>query len=197
MSNAAGNTTFVNGAHIPAMNRTKELLSTTLAYVNPNLFTRRRPKYDDIGTSQIIDVKALGAKGDGKTDDTSALNSILSNAANMSSIVFFPFGVYMVTDTIKIPVGSRIIGQAWSQIMGTGAKFQDANHPRPIVQVGNVGDVGILEIQDMLFTVSGPTAGAIVVEWNVQESFQGSAGLWGKLFPLLQHLDYDLLLNSS
>ena len=190
MSNAAGNATFVNGAPIPAMNRTAEFLSTTLAYVKPNLFTCRRPKYDNIGTAQIIDVKALGAKGDGATDDTSALNSILSAAANMSSIVFFPFGVYMVTDTVKIPVGFRIIGQAWSQIMGTGPKFQDANSPQPIVQMGSVGNVGILEVQDMLFTVSGPTAGAIVVEWNVQESSQGTAGIWGKsLFLFLRPLE--------
>jgi len=108
----------------------------------------------------------------------------------MSSIVFFSFGVYMVTDTVKIPIGSRIIGQAWSQIMGTGPKFQDANSPRPVVQMGSVGDVGILEVQDMLFTVSGPTAGAIVVEWNVQESSQGAAGMWGKsLFLFLQPLE--------
>lgn len=97
ISNAAGNASFINGSPIPAMNRTAGLLSTTLAYVKPNLFTRRRPKYSDIGSSQIIDVKAAGAKGDGKTDDTSALNSILSNAANMSSIVFFPFGVIAYT----------------------------------------------------------------------------------------------------
>ncbi|KAL3421768.1 hypothetical protein PVAG01_05924 [Phlyctema vagabunda] len=84
----------------------------------------------------------------------------------------------MVTDTIRFPVGSRVIGQAWSQIMGTGTKFEDANHPRAVVQMGNVGDVGILEVQDMLFTVLGPTAGAVVVEWNIAESSQGSAGLW-------------------
>lgn len=91
----------------------------------------------------------------------------------------------MVTDTIKVPVGSRIVGQAWSQIMGTGPKFQDASNPRPVVKMGSVGDVAILEVQDMLFTVSGPTAGAIVVEWNIRGSFQGAAGLWGRLPSLL------------
>lgn len=33
----------------------------------------------------------------------------------------------------------------------------------------------------MLFTATGPTAGAILVEWNVHESTQGSAGLWGEV----------------
>lgn len=41
-------------------------------------------------------------------------------------------------------------------------------------RVGNEGDVGTVEISDMLFTVSGPTAGAILMEWNIHESTQGS-----------------------
>lgn len=41
-------------------------------------------------------------------------------------------------------------------------------------RVGNVGESGIIEIQDMLFTVKGPTVGAILMEWNVHESTQGS-----------------------
>lgn len=44
--------------------------------------------------------------------------------------------------------------------------------------MGVEGDVGVIEIQDMLFTVLGPTAGAILVQWNVAESVQGSAAMW-------------------
>lgn len=65
--------------------------------------------------------------------------------------------------------------------MATGAKFQDVNNPKVAVQVGQIGDVGVIEIQDMMFTVSGPTAGAVLVEWNVYEISQGSVGLWGML----------------
>ncbi|KAL2004769.1 hypothetical protein VTN00DRAFT_3297 [Thermoascus crustaceus] len=169
----SGTGEFVNAAAIPVMNRTASLLSPDLAYVKPNFFNRRRPKYADIGASQIINVKTAGARGDGTTDDTTALNTIFSAAANMSAIVYVAFGIYLVTDTVKIPVGSRIIGQAWSQIMGKGPKFQDQTFPRPVVQVGRLGDVGVIEIQDMMFTVSGATAGAVLVEWNVQESSQG------------------------
>lgn len=64
--------------------------------------------------------------------------------------------------------------------MASGSKFQDELHPRVAVKVGNEGDVGIVEIQDMLFTVSGDIAGVVLMEWNVYESTQGSAGLWGK-----------------
>ncbi|KAH1458096.1 hypothetical protein KXX58_009535 [Aspergillus fumigatus] len=99
------------------------------------LFTRRRPQYADIGHSQVFDVTSHGAKGDGVTDDTINLNSVFTVAVNLSSIVYIPHGVYKVTDTLKIPKGSRIIGQAWSQIMATGPKFQDADDPHVAVQV--------------------------------------------------------------
>jgi hypothetical protein len=126
---------------------------------------------------------------------------ILDTAANLSSIVYFLFGVYMVKDTLKVPLGSRIISQAWSQIMGTGPKFQNELKPRAVVKVGEPGNISIVEIEDMLFTVSSKTAGAVLMEWNMHESTQGSAGLWGKvvlLIPLIYVLcqPTDMILDS-
>jgi len=161
------------------MNRTASLLDGSESFAIANaVFTRSRPDYTDIAQSQIFDVKAYGVLGDGKSDDTAALNSVLAVAANLSSIVWIPFGVYIITDTLHVPLGSRIVGQAWSQIMASGAKFQNIDSPHVAVQVGIPGDVGVIEMQDLMFTVSGPTAGAVLVEWNVHESIQGSAGLW-------------------
>ncbi|KAH7169380.1 hypothetical protein DER46DRAFT_659005 [Fusarium sp. MPI-SDFR-AT-0072] len=76
--------------------------------------------------------------------------------------MYFPYGVYIVTDTLRVPIESRIIGQAWSQIMGKGSNFQNELKPRAVVQVGRRSDVGIIEIQDVMFT----------------EATQGSVGLW-------------------
>jgi hypothetical protein len=47
-----------------------------------------------------------------------------------------------------------------------------------MIQVGNKGDLGAVELQDLLFTATGPTAGVILVEWNIAESSQGAAGMW-------------------
>ena len=58
--------------------------------------------------------------------------------------------------------------------MGTGTKFGDIHNPQVMVKVGNEGDIGTIEIVEMLFTVKGPTAGAILMEWNVHEKEQGS-----------------------
>ncbi|KAL3954473.1 hypothetical protein ACCO45_010036 [Purpureocillium lilacinum] len=173
-----GQTYFANGASIPAMKRKPALVGEAYPHQAPNLFARRRPKYFDVPASKVLNVKALGAKGDGIADDSHALNAILEGAANTSSIVFFPFGIYLVRDTVRVPAGSRIIGQAWAQIMGTGERFADESDPQPIVQVGKPGEHGIVEIQSMMFTVKGATAGAVVLEWNIHETFKGSAGLW-------------------
>jgi hypothetical protein len=163
LSTESGVSHFANGVQIPSMNRTASLLAES-GHVDRNFFTRRRPKYHDIGRSQIMDVKVLRAKGDSITDNSPVLNAILQNAANLLSIVYIPFGVYVVKDTLKVLVGSQIIGQAWSQIMGMGSKFQNELEPRAMVKVGEPGKIGIVEIQDMLFTVSGKTAGAVLIE---------------------------------
>lgn len=193
VNDAKGNGSFVNGANIEVMNRSSTLTSPVPDARRSVLFTRRRLKYLNIGNYQLIDVKDYGAKGDGVTDDAPALNSILATAANLSSIVYFPFGVYIIKDTLRIPLGSRIIGHAWPQIMAAGARFEDAAHPKVAIQVGQVGDRGVIEIQNMMFTVTGATAGAILVQWNVHESSQGSAGMWGKQFPIL--IAFDLIFS--
>lgn len=46
-----------------------------------------------------------------------------------------------------------------------------------MVRVGNKGDVGKMEIVEMLFTVKGSTAGAILMEWNTAASSQGDGTL--------------------
>ncbi|KAH7329285.1 LysM domain protein [Stachybotrys elegans] len=175
---SASKETFVGGSNVPAPERSTSLLGDAYDGMEKSYFTRRRPKYYDIPESRIMDVKALGAKGDGRTDDTAVLNGILEGAANTSSIVYFPYGSYIVRDTLRVPSGSRIIGQAWPSLVARGPNFQDEENPRPLIQVGRPGDQGIVEIQSMMLTHSGPTAGAVMIEWNIEESSTGSAGLW-------------------
>jgi len=126
---------------------------------------------------QFVSAKSHGAKGDGKTDDTKALQAILDEAAGCK-IIFLDAGSYIITDTLRVPPGTRMVGEAWSQIIITGPKYQDIHKPHVGVRVGTPGSVGIVEITDVLFTTRGPTPGAIVVEWNIRESHQGAAGTW-------------------
>jgi len=44
--------------------------------------------------------------------------------------------------------------------------------------VGTPGEVGNVEMQDLIFTTHGATAGAVLIEWNLEAEYQGAAGLW-------------------
>jgi hypothetical protein len=65
-----------------------------------------------------------------------------------------------------------------------------------MVQVGNEGDSGVIEISDMMFTVQGATAGCILLEWNVHESSQGSAAMWDSHFRVGGAAGSNLQLND-
>ncbi|KNZ74781.1 Glucan 1,3-beta-glucosidase [Termitomyces sp. J132] len=95
-------------------------------------------------------------------------------------IIFFDAGTYIVTSTLTIPAGTQIVGEAWSVIAGSGSAFQDQANPRAVVRVGDPNSQGVLEISDIIFTTVGPTPGAIVLEWNVQQPSgqNGGAGMW-------------------
>lgn len=95
-------------------------------------------------------------------------------------IIILDAGFYIVTKTLTIPAGTRLVGEGWSVIAGKGPKFQDQNNPRAVVRVGEKSSEGVTEITDVVFTTVGPTPGAIVVEWNVRQpyGFQAGAGMW-------------------
>jgi len=57
--------------------------------------------------------------------------------------------------------------------MAGGTAFKDQTNPKPVFQVGQPGDVGSVEISDLIFETLGSQAGAIMMEWNVAESSQG------------------------
>ncbi|KAJ7273182.1 exo-beta-1,3-glucanase, partial [Mycena rebaudengoi] len=141
------------------------------------IFGKPHPQYANYHVSQFVSVRDEGATGDGKTDDTEAIKRALGKCVG-HKILFFDAGTYIVTSTITIPAGSRIVGEAWSVISGSGPAFQDQDHPQVVVRVGEAGSQGVIEITDIIFSTVGPAAGAIVVEWNIKETEQGSAGAW-------------------
>ncbi|KII89977.1 glycoside hydrolase family 55 protein [Plicaturopsis crispa FD-325 SS-3] len=140
---------------------------------------RSHPQYEDYAASQFVSAKSQGCKGDGRTDDTAAIKNLLAKYAGCK-IIFFDAGTYVVSSTIQIPAGTKIVGEVWSTIAGKGSTFQDSRNPAVVVQVGASGSTGVVEITDMVFKTIGPTPGAIVVEWNVQQPTgqQAGAGTW-------------------
>ncbi|OQD71379.1 hypothetical protein PENPOL_c001G06095 [Penicillium polonicum] len=152
--------------------------------VNDKFFTKAQPTYQDYHTGDIVNVKTVSGhtvKGDGKTDDTESLNAILAENADSCKVTYIPFGVYRVSDTIFVPVGTRIVGEAWSVISAYGDKFKDSDNPRPVIQLGNAGDIGVIEIQDMRFSVGEILPGAKIIEINAAGDQPGDIGLWNTM----------------
>lgn len=94
---------------------------------NGKFFTKQQPTYQQYASDQIVNVKAVAGfpvKGDGKTDDSTSLNAILAQNAANCKISYFPYGVYSVKQTLYVPPGSRIVGEAWSVISGNDTPFR-------------------------------------------------------------------------
>ncbi|KAI1633111.1 putative Exo-beta-1,3-glucanae [Biscogniauxia mediterranea] len=135
--------------------------------VDSKFYQSSKPKYEDLPVSQFISIRSAGAKGDGKTDDTEAINRALLLAAASGRVVFFDSGYYKVTSTVYIPPGSRIVGEALPVIMSSGNYFASVDSPKPVVQVGLPGQTGRIEWSDMIISTRGAQAGAVLIEYNL------------------------------
>ena len=141
------------------------------------VFERSKPLYENVPVDKFVSVKSAGAKGDGKTDDTKAIQTIFDNA-KPDEIIYFDHGAYVITSTIKVPKNIKIHGEIWPLLMASGEAFGDQENPIPMLQVGQPGDKGTVEMSDLIIETKGPAPGAILVEWNVAEETQGSVGMW-------------------
>jgi hypothetical protein len=86
--------------------------------------------YTPIGISPVYNVKNFGAKGDGSTDDTTAIQSVLnlvggrSNTGQISvSAIYFPSGTYKITSTLTLIGPSN--GQRGIKIFGDTVGFSE------------------------------------------------------------------------
>ena len=66
-------------------------------------------------SSGWVSVKDFGAKGDGVTDDTAAIQATIT----ASGSVFFPVGTYLVTSQITVPSGRTLIGSSATVLWNT------------------------------------------------------------------------------
>ncbi|KAL2268043.1 hypothetical protein VTJ83DRAFT_2889 [Remersonia thermophila] len=179
-----GNTVGANPIYGPVLSS----LSRPSALVPTGSYlTLPAPNYAADPISTFLNVKDPAqnggrvVRGDGTGDDGPALNAILQLAAQQNKTAYFPFGKYRVSSTVHVPPGSRIIGEAWSTIVAQGDFFKNVSDPKPVVQVGNPGDVGVAHISDMRVTVGEVLPGAILVQFHMAGERPGDVAMWNTL----------------
>jgi sugar lactone lactonase YvrE len=107
MSNIYKVETFVHGNHIDELGSRAEI-KTTIKMVELQSFPAPMqsdiPKFPDVET--WVNIKDLGAKGDGTTDDTDAIKE----AIEKYRILYVPQGWYRVLDTVTLKPDTVLIG---------------------------------------------------------------------------------------
>ncbi|KAF2768644.1 putative Exo-beta-1,3-glucanae [Teratosphaeria nubilosa] len=168
-----GPTTF-QGSFNP-VSRSSSLVS------NGKYYTRSKPQYQSYAASCFLSARSEGATGNGHTDDTAALQNAIHAAQSQNKILFVDHGDYLVSNTIYIPAGSRIVGESYSVILSSGSFFDDMSNPQPVVQIGKSGETGCIEWSDMIVSTQGPQAGAVLFEYNLQSPAGTPSGIWDVL----------------
>lgn len=178
---------YVEGNSYSASSTTPTTIAGTVsAFPRPasllsgsDYYTRSKPQYQNLAVSQFSSVRTAGARGDGVTDDSAAIQSIITSATAAGNIVYFDAGIYKVTTTIYIPPGAKLVGETYPVIMGSGSYFSDVNNPQPVVRVGSTaGESGVIEWSDMIVSTQGAASGAILIEWNLASPAATPSGMW-------------------
>ncbi len=98
---------FTYGLTLPGPGRMGEYRTAMKAETLPSLPSPRAPAIRALpATSDWVNVRTLGAKGDNATDDTVAIQK----AIDAHRVVYFPAGFYQVTDTLRLRPDTVLIG---------------------------------------------------------------------------------------
>jgi hypothetical protein len=86
-----------------------------------------------------VNVRSLGAKGDGVTDDTAAFRKAIAE----HRAVYVPTGFYVISDTLALKPDTALIGlhplAAQIDLLDGTAAFQGAGSPKPMIEAPKGG----------------------------------------------------------
>jgi hypothetical protein len=131
-------------------------------------------------TTQWANVRGLGVKGDGKTDDTAALQKAIDG----NRVVYLPSGFYQVSDTLKLRPDSVLIAlhpnETQIVLPDNTPGYQGVGAPKALLQSADGGDAIVSGIG---LATSGINPRATALLWTaganslVQDvKFQGGHG---------------------
>src|SRR5260370_30433308 len=109
-----------------------------------------------------VNIRALGAKGDGSSDDT----EVLRRAIAQHRTIYFPTGNYVVSDTITLKQDTVLIGLHPSvtqiDLPDSTPAFQGVGPPKPLIEAPQGGTNIMIGIG--LYT-NGINPRAVAVKW--------------------------------
>ena len=109
-----------------------------------------------------VNIRSLGVKGDGETDDTEAIRAAVAGHRSL----YFPAGKYRVTSTIVLKPDSVLVGlhpSATALVLADGtAAFQGAGGPIPVIEAPQ-GGANILS--GIGIYTNGINARAVSLKW--------------------------------
>lgn len=130
-----------------------------------------------------LDVKYFGAKGDGTTDDTTAIQNAL-NAMSAGSSLFFPPGTYKVSSDLTIGVGQvKIFGSGKTSkiVLADGKKISSSGHSD--IEVSSIWIDGTNYATGTssgnLLKITGTTASSRVSNIFVHDCYFSNATFYG------------------
>ena len=170
---------FVHGGHGGAHGWSEPLALTAAVEKKP--------------AGKTVNVRDLGAKGDGLSDDTEPLSQALKQAAG-GGTVLLPPGTYALTHCLEIPEGVIVRGTGMQQstianLEASGFRPGKATEaPRPAFRPALVHGMGRFVLQDLTLRFMPATAPALEV--GRDEHYVEEVGLYRVRFESRQ--DYSL-----
>ena len=107
-----------------------------------NGFVKKGNAEDSKSITGRYNVLDYGLKGDGTTDNTVALQNMI-NSVPAGAVIFFPIGVYNITDTIECPKSVSFVGESYDtqRMIGSNTRVPDSQ----INYVGNKSNITLFK----------------------------------------------------